>query len=238
VNTFKTFVLAGAICISLSSCGQNSSDQSSPTSSTEPTSVAEAVWNDSAIVKSILSQDVIESWGYKKGTGTTSIDSFTSDKNGLVETDAVAIEPANCKIIRSMLVLSGDLNASHYAQQIHTEDFGISYNDFSVIYYFFETDSSAQEQFAEIRSNIGSCGSWSRLKDGNLIETKLWNEPTQVEPNLISGTDGDGIANAFGINGSVIYSVQVITTDKEGTVEETINLAVSEINVSLDAAQR
>ena len=238
MNTFKTLVLAGAICISLSSCGQNSSDQSSPTSSTEPTSVAEAVWNDSAIIKSILSQDVIESWGYKKGTGTTSIDSFASDKLNLVNPDSVTVEPANCRIISSMLWLSRDLNATHYAIQSHTEDYATLYKDFTVYYYYFANDSDANSMFDEIKDNVESCNSWSRLEDGNLTEINLWNEPTQLEQNLISGTDGDGAANAFGINGSVIYSAQVLTTENKNSVEDTLSIAVAEINTLLDAAQK
>lgn len=237
MNTFKSLVLAGTICLSLSACGQKTADDSSPTSSVEPTSVAQAKWNDSRIINSLIPGNVIENWGYPRGTGETAIDSFASDKQGLVETGAVTIEPANCKIVRTMLTLTGDLNASHYAIQLHTEDFRNSIKEFHVFYYFFANDSDANLKFDEIRSNVESCNNWSRLKDGDLIEVLLFNEPAQVQQNLISITKG-GLAAAFGINGSVIYSVSVINTEDKNSVENTLGLAVAEINRLLDTAQQ
>jgi hypothetical protein len=231
-----TALTIATLAIITAGCGNSSNISSSPAESVS--SQQEFAWTTEALYQAMLDDQTIDSWGYKNYEGISAVDEFAKDSGNHITDVYSDIKPANCELVASLTLARAEIGGKLYSRVDHFDKSSLfSVKSFLLYTYTFENTAKAQEVFTQIKSSLAECSSFNYLKGSEVFDYKLWDQPTVNDATKVVGNDGGGVANAFGINGSAIWSLQVLNGDSVADAEAIAKKAALEVDARLTAVQ-
>lgn len=209
-----------------------------PAVSALPEEAAAFEWTTELLYQAMLDSQLIESWGYKVGEGVSGVDDFAVDSADLITDKYSNPKPANCESALNLYLSRSEIDANYYSRVDHFDRTSLfKLRSFMLYTFTFDSPEKAKSKFEEFKSNQSECGSFSYMKGSEIFNVSLWDDkPSVDEATLVIGKE-DNSANAFGLNGSAIWKLQVINGES-GTDAEAIAMKAAEvINSGLTAIQ-
>lgn len=234
----KKSVLSSILVATLAIAGCGATSKSSTEESAAPSQNAAFTWTTDALYSAMLDDQLIDSWGYKNFEGVSAVDDFAIDSGNHIVDFYSMIKPSSCETVANLSLARAEIGAKFYSKVDHFDKTSLlDPRSFLLYTYAFESDAKANEVFDSFKGSISECSSFSYAKGSEINNMKLWDQPTVNESNLVIGNDGDMIANAYGINGSAIWTLQIINGSSASEAEAIAQKTAIEVNAKLSAVQ-
>lgn len=191
------------------------------------------IWDKEKLFLAMLNQDLIVSWGYPGDYIKTSVaDQFTVDSQDLVSPAGSTITPTECKTLDNLITPSEELDAENYSFIENSNTFDQMFIQWT---FSFATEEKAKLIFDTIKNSTSNCGSYKKLRasDGTVLDKVFWNQLEKNESNLLISDIPDDQGIAIGRNGTVIWTVFIIDSNK-ANIAKTLDLASMEIENNLN----
>lgn len=185
----------------------------------------------------MLDDQLLDSWGYKNVEGVSAVDEFAVDSGNHITDYYSKIKPSSCEVVASLTLSRTEIGAKYYSRLDHYDKSDIfKISSFLLYTYTFESPEQAQGIFSQFKESLPGCSTFNYAKGSEVRSYKLWDQPAVNEANRIIGSS-ETDANAFGINGSAIWALQVISRDSVADAEAIAEKAAIEIDANLSAIQ-